>query len=204
MIGEITLHPAGAAFATVALVAVVSTIWWMLHPPKTKAEEAAEAIEEHAEELVSTTVVVMSEATSSEHMLPLAMKAAARQTASVLVVYVIEVPMQLPVSAVMEDEERRALEALAAAQVIGKRFGVEIRTETVKTRNTGQAIVSMAVQQRAHLLVLGMVRHLHFSGNPFSGLIEYVSAHAPCDVLVGVRPEGQASKMLESLREGVV
>lgn len=199
----VTIHPAGALFAAAIFSFTVTTLWWMLHPPKTRAEEAAEVIEEHAEEIVSTTMLVMSATTSSEHMIPLAIKAAARKGATVLAIYVIEVPMQLPVNAVMAEEERRALEALAAASAIAKRFGVELRTETVKTRNTGQAIVSTAVRERAHLVVLGMVRRAHFSGNPFSGLIEYVSAHAPCDVLIGVRPEGQASKMLEPLREEV-
>lgn len=203
MIVNVTIHPVGAIFAALIFVATISSLWWMLHPPKTKAEEAAEVIEERVEEIVSTTVLVMSEDTSSEHMVPLALKAAARQRASVLAVYVIEVPMQLPVNAAMGDQERRALEALAAAQVIAKKVGVELRTETVKTRNTGQAIVAIAARERAHLLVLGTVRRAHFSGNPFSGLIEYVSAHAPCDVVVGVRPEGEATKMLESLKEGL-
>ncbi|MDE2570953.1 MAG: universal stress protein [bacterium] len=197
----VAIHPVGAALAAAIFVSTVSTLWWMLHPPKTKAEEAAEVITEHVQEIVSTVVVVMSEATSSEHMLPLAMRIASKQRASVLVVYVIEVPMQLPVNAAMGDEERRALEGLAAAQAIAKKSGVDLRTETVKTRNTGQAIVSIIGRERAHLLVLGMVRRAHFSGNPFSGLIEYVSAHAPCDVMIGVRPYGQATKMLESLKE---
>ncbi|TAM56291.1 universal stress protein [bacterium] len=199
----LSIHPAGAVLAVAIFISTVTTLWWMLHPPKTKAEEAAEVIEERAEELVSTTVLVMSEDTSSEHMLPFALKAAVKQRASVLAVYVIEVPMQLPVNAAMGDQERRALEALAAAQAVAKKVGVEIRTETVKTRNTGQAIVAIARRERAHLLVLGTVRRAHFSGNPFSGLIEYVSAHAPCDVVVGVRPEGEATKMLESLKEGL-
>ena len=199
----VSIHPTGAVLAVAIFVSTVTTLWWMLHPPKTKAEEAAEVIEERVEEIVSTTMLVMSEDTSSEHMVPLALKAAARRGASVLAVYVIEVPMQLPVNAAMNEQERRALEALAAAQAIAKKVGVELRTETVKTRNTGQAIVSIAGRERAHLLVLGTVRRAHFSGNPFNGLIEYVSAHAPCDVLVGVRPEGEAIKTLESLKEGL-
>ncbi|TAM76992.1 universal stress protein [bacterium] len=198
----VSIHPTGAVLAVAIFASTVTTLWWMLHPPKSKAEEAAEAIEERIEEIVSATVLVMSEDTSSEHMVPFALKAAARQKASVLAVYVIEVPMQLPVNAAMGDQERRALEALAAAQAIAKKVGVELRTETVKTRNTGQAIVAIAGRERAHLLVLGTVRRAHFSGNPFSGLIEYVSAHAPCDVVVGVRPE-EATKTLESLKEGL-
>ncbi|HVA36832.1 MAG TPA: universal stress protein [Candidatus Dormibacteraeota bacterium] len=196
----VSVHPVGAVFATVIFVSTVTTLWWMLHPPKTKAEEAAEVITEQVEEIVSTVVVVMSAATSSAHMLPLAMRIASRQKANVLVVYVIEVPMQLPVNAAMTEEERHALESLAAAQAIAKKSGVELRTETVKTRNMGQAIVQIANVEHAHLLVLGTVRRAHFSGNPFSGLIEYVSAHAPCDVMIGVRPEGEASKMLGPLK----
>ena len=181
-----------AAFATVA--AVFATLWWMLHPPKTKAEIAAKRAETTLRERLGTVIIVFSSEIQSEHMMALAARLARGQDSELLALYVIEVPFTLPTNAVMEEEDRAGLDVLASAEAIAKRSGVELRTEIVHQRETAQAVLSIAKRERADLIVLGSYREGKYTGAPLGRDIERIAADAKCDVLIGV--EGKHGTLL--------
>jgi nucleotide-binding universal stress UspA family protein len=188
------MTPAGiaAAFATVG--AVIATLWWMLHPPKTKADIAARAAEKTLRERLGTVIVVFSSEIRSEHMMVLAAKLARGQDSEVLAIYVVEVPFTLPTNAIMEEEDREGLDILASAEAIAKRSGVEVRTEIVHQRQTAQAVLSIAKRERASLIVMGSYREGKYTGAPLGRDIEQIAADAKCDVLIGV--EGKHGTLL--------
>jgi nucleotide-binding universal stress UspA family protein len=181
-----------AALATVFSVAL--TLWWMLHPPKTKADIAARRAERTLKEQLGTVIVVFSSEIRSEHMMVLAARLAHGQNSALLAVYVIEVPFTLPTNAVMEEEDRIALDALASAEAIGKRNGVDIRTEVVHQRETAQAVLGIAKRERADLIIMGSYREGKYTGAPLGRDIERIAAEAKCDVLIGV--EGKHGTLL--------
>ena len=181
-----------AAFATLA--AVISTLWWMLHPPKTKADIAARQAERTLREQLGTVIVVFSSEIHSEHMMVLAARLARGQNSELLAIYVIEVPFTLPTNAVMEEEDRLALDALASAEAIGKRSGVDVRTEVVHHRETAQAVIDVAKRERADLIIMGSYREGKYTGAPLGRDIEQIAANAKCDVLIGV--EGKHGTLL--------
>jgi nucleotide-binding universal stress UspA family protein len=127
-------------------------------------------------------------------MMVLASKLARGQKSELLAIYVIEVPFTLPTNAVMEEEDRVALDALASAEAIAKNTGVDVRTEVVHHRQTAQAVLDVAKRERADLIVMGSYREGKYTGAPLGRDIEQIAANAKCDVLIGV--EGKHGTLL--------
>lgn len=184
----------GLIGALLTLASISATLWWMLHPPKTKADIAAKKAERALREQLRTVIVVFSSEIESEHMMVLAARLARGESSELLAIYVIEVPFSLPTNAVMEEEDRSALDTLASAEAIGKGNGVEIRTEVVHHRETAQAVLDVAKRERADLIIMGSYREGKYTGAPLGRDIERIAAEAKCDVLIGV--EGKHGTLL--------
>ncbi|HET9096063.1 MAG TPA: universal stress protein [Candidatus Baltobacteraceae bacterium] len=185
---------AGVIGALLSLASISATLWWMLHPPKTKADIAAKKAERALREQLRTVIIVFSSEIESQHMMVLAARLARRESSELLAIYVIEVPFSLPTNAVMEEEDRLALDALASAEAIGKGNGVDIRTEVVHHRETAQAVLDVAKRERADLIIMGSYREGKYTGAPLGRDIERIAAEAKCDVLIGV--EGKHGTLL--------
>ncbi|MEO6990091.1 MAG: universal stress protein, partial [Candidatus Baltobacteraceae bacterium] len=186
--------PIGLAIALIIVAAIARTLYWMLHPPVTKAESAAKRAEADLQDIIGSVVIVFSEEIHSEHMLSLAAKLARRERAKLLAAYFIEVPHTLPVNAEMEVERRDALDVLATAEAIARKNGVEIETDVIPTRSVSQGVLELARRKDAHLIVLGSYREGKYTGAPMARAIEVIAGSAHCDVLIGV--QGNLGKIL--------
>ncbi|MBC5815809.1 MAG: universal stress protein [Candidatus Eremiobacteraeota bacterium] len=193
-VADLQISYIGIAAAVVILLALFSTLWWMLHPPKTKADLAAKQAERQHKEQLGTSIVVFSSDIRSEHMMVLASRLARGQRGQLLAAYIIEVPFTLPTNAEMEEEDRAALDILAAAEVIAKNQNCEVRTEIIHHRQTGQAVLELAKREKAQLIIMGSYREGRYTGAPLSRTIESIAANAKCDVLIGV--EGKHGTLL--------
>jgi nucleotide-binding universal stress UspA family protein len=191
---SVTITPAGIGAACATLAAISATLYWMLHPPKTKADIAAKAAEKTLEERLGIVIVVFSSEIRSEHMMVLAARLASGENSELLAIYVVEVPFTLPTNAIMEEEDRQGLDILASAEAIAKNQGVDVRTEIVHHRQTAQAVLDVAKRERADLIVMGSYREGKYTGAPLGRDIEQIAANAKCDVLVGV--EGKHGTLL--------
>jgi nucleotide-binding universal stress UspA family protein len=184
----------GAVLGLFIVAAIVATLWWMLHPPASFVQKLAREAEDELERMVGSLIVVFSPEINSSHMTALAVKLARGERSSLLAIYVIEVPYTLPPDAEMEVEERAALDALGAAETLASNGDVTIRTETIKTRSTKQAVLDVAKREKANLIILGSFREGKYSGAPLGHVIEEIAAEAKCDVLIGV--EGKHGTLL--------
>jgi len=193
---------AGAVIAAFIAGMVGATLWWMLHPPSSYVQKIAARAESELERMVGSLIVVFSPEIDSAHMMALAVKLARGERSELLALYVIEVPYTLPPDAEMAIEERAALDALGAAEAIANTNNVTIRTETIKTRSTKQAVLDAAKREKANLIILGSFREGKYSGAPLGRTIEEIAADAKCDVLIGV--EGKHGTLLidESAQSG--
>ncbi|MBC5810138.1 MAG: universal stress protein [Candidatus Eremiobacteraeota bacterium] len=180
-------HLIGVVLALCVLAAITATLYWMLHPPTTKAEQAAREAQTELAEMLGSVIIIFSKEIHSEHMTALAVRIARRERAQLLAAYIIEVPLTLPLRAQMEEEERYALGVLATAEAIARQKGVEITTETIKARQVSQGALDLAKRHDAHMIVLGSYREGKYSGAPLGRAIENISAAAECDVLIGVQ-----------------
>jgi nucleotide-binding universal stress UspA family protein len=192
--GGVAITYPGAVVAIVIAGAVVSVIWWMLHPPASLLQRLAKEAETELERMVGSIVVVFSPEIASGHMMALAAKLARGEKSELLAVYVIEVPYTLPPDAEMPVEERAALDALGAAETIATGNGVTLRTEIIKARSTKQAVLDLAKREKANSIILGSFREGKYTGAPLGRTIEEIAADAKCDVLIGV--EGKHGTLL--------
>lgn len=191
---QVHVTVAGALIALIIAGAVGATLWWMLHPPESYVQRIAARAESQLEHLVGSLIVVFSPEIDSAHMMALAAKLARGERSALLALYIIEVPYTLPPDAEMPFEERTALDALGAAEAIANKSNVAIRTETIKARSTKQAVLDVAKDEKANLIILGSFREGKYSGAPLGRLIEEIAADAKCDVLIGV--EGKHGTLL--------
>jgi nucleotide-binding universal stress UspA family protein len=176
---------------------IFSTLFWMLHPPSSRTLQIAETATEQAHTIAGNVLVVFSPDISSEVLMALAARMAKGQQTQLVAVYVIEVPLTLPIDADLPQQERQALEVLTAATEIGRKMGIEIRTRTTRDRQTGPAIIEAAREENAKLIVMGTYREHRYTGAPLAKVIEYVTTHTHVDVLVGVSSATEPSSMLK-------
>jgi APA family basic amino acid/polyamine antiporter len=121
------------------------------------------------------------------------------------VVYVIEVPLSLPLDAKLPQErEVLARRALDRAREVGSEYeDVDVRTEVIRARKTGAGILEAARRGNSEAIVIGgeppsKIR----GGGAFGGIgaakpeeigaaTEYVLKKAPCRVLLTAPPEAK-------------
>jgi basic amino acid/polyamine antiporter, APA family len=119
------------------------------------------------------------------------------------VVYVIEVPLTLPLDAKLPKErEERARRALERAREVGEEYeDVEVTTEVRRARKVGAGIIEAARRSNAEAIVIGGEAPTKIRGGATIGGIgaakpaeigaatEYVLKKAPCRVLLTAPPE---------------
>ena len=79
-----------------------------------------------------------------EEMAATAVKLADEHRATVEAMFVVLVPLELPLDAPMPDAEARAAASLEEAKALGAEHGVDVQVETVRARAIGKAIVERA------------------------------------------------------------
>jgi nucleotide-binding universal stress UspA family protein len=118
-----------------------------------------------------------------------AIKLAADHRATVEAMFVVMVPLELPLDAPMPDAEARAAASLDEAKALGEENGVDVDTATVRARAIGKAIVERARVTKADLIVLGSSPRWRRQSRFFSPTVDYVLRQAPCEVLVVAFPQ---------------
>jgi APA family basic amino acid/polyamine antiporter len=121
-------------------------------------------------------------------------------------VYVIEVPLSLPLDAALPPErEAQARRALERAREVGEEYAdVEVSTEVIRARRTGAGIVEAARRANSEAIIIGGEPPTKIrGGGKFGGIgaakpaeigaaTEYVLKKAPCRVLLTAPPEPEA------------
>jgi APA family basic amino acid/polyamine antiporter len=126
--------------------------------------------------------------------------------------YVVEIPMSLPIDARVPDERLSAAKkALARAKEVGEEYeGVEVATAMVRGRTAGSVIVSEAKRRGVEAIVLAAEEPSRVRGGSLLGgrglardrvvgdATRYVMEKAPTRVILTAPPAGE-----EGTREGV-
>jgi len=126
-------------------------------------------------------------------------------------VYVIEVPLSLPLDAELPPErEAQARRALDRAREVGEEYeDVEVSTEVIRARKTGAGIVEAARRANSEAIVIGAEPPTKIrGGGRFGGIgaakpaeigaaTEYVLKKAPCRVLLTAPPEPESTAVVQ-------
>jgi APA family basic amino acid/polyamine antiporter len=127
-------------------------------------------------------------------------------------IYVLEIPMSLPIDARVPDEQiTEAKRALRRAKEVGEEYeGVEVAPATARARSLGAGIVEEARRRGVEAIVLAAEEPTRMRGGAVLGgrggprdryvgeMTRYVVEKAPCRVILTAAPAGE-----ERLREGV-
>jgi basic amino acid/polyamine antiporter, APA family len=125
--------------------------------------------------------VVRSE--ESEEALVAAARLAGERGATVAVIHVIEVPLDLPLYVELPDAEAEANDVLDNAAALVESYGVRAVARVVRARAAGPAIVEEAERRNVELIVVGAPRARR-GRRIFGGTADYVLKHAPSRVLI--------------------
>lgn len=144
-----------------------------------------------AELAYSTVVVPLDDDVESLAAVPAACKLAAEDAGSIVGVFVIEIPSELPLRAHMFDAERNAREALGRARAAAEAFGLRFSGRIVRAHGAAEAIVAEAERLRADLIVLAARREPNRRPRAplFDKTVRTVLVDAPCRVAVIALPE---------------
>ena len=88
------------------------------------------------------------------------------------------------------DVAARVDSALEEARLLGEEHGVDVRTDVVRARSIGHAIVDEARRREVDLVVVGSAARWRRQSRFFSPTVDFVLRRAPCEVLVVAFPEG--------------
>ena len=128
-------------------------------------------------------------------------------------IFVLEVPMSLPIDARVPDEQiERAKRALRRAKEVGEEYqGVEVAPATSRARSVGAGIVEEAKRRGVEAIVLAAEEPTRMRGGSLLGgrggprdryvgqMTRYVVEKAPCRVILTAPPAGEPRE-----REGVL
>jgi nucleotide-binding universal stress UspA family protein len=130
-------------------------------------------------------VVPVVRSAESEEALATAARLAAERRSRVAIVHVLEIPMELPLTARLPEAEREANSLLDDARALVESYGVRAVTRLERARAAGPAIVADVVARDAELVVIGAVRRgLGRRAPVFGPTVRYVMKHSPCRVMV--------------------
>jgi basic amino acid/polyamine antiporter, APA family len=130
-----------------------------------------------------TIVVPVVRSEESEEALVAAARVAAERRATVAVIHVIEVPLDLPLDVELPELEDEAAEVLDNSAALVENYGVRAFTRLVRARKAGPAIVEEAGRRSAELVILGAPRPRR-ARRIFGETVDYVLKHSPSRVLV--------------------
>ena len=132
-----------------------------------------------------TIIVPVLRTAESEEALVAAARLAEQRGATVTVLNVVEVPLDLPLDADLRDAEERAEQVLDDAQALLESYGVRVVTRLVRARSAGAAIAEEADRRHAELVVVGTPRRRGRTGTPIFGkTVDYVLKASPARVLI--------------------
>ena len=125
-----------------------------------------------------------------EEVLGTAIKLAEEHGSAITALHVVRVPLDKPLDAEMVDAEERAEASLAEAKLVAAELGVTVDGVLVRARAIGEAIVDVAVEHSADLIVMGSSPRWRRQSRFFSPTVDHVLRHAPCEVMVIAYPQG--------------
>jgi APA family basic amino acid/polyamine antiporter len=180
-----TTRYAGLGWLAVGFLAYFVYRRWILKIPLSETVEAPAVV--LGPSLVAeyrTIVVPILRTAESEEALIAAARLAAERRATIAIVRVIEVPLQLPLDASLPEDEDRANRELDDAQALVESYGVHAVTRLVRARSAGPAAVDEVRSRNAELVVIGASRRGRAGSSVFGPTVSYILKNSPARVLV--------------------
>jgi len=126
-----------------------------------------------------------------EEMVATAIALAKEHNAEVEAITVVRVPRRYPLEGKLPPEiAERVRASLEEARALGEEHGVDVRTDVLRARSIGHAILDEVRARDVDLVVMGSSARWRRQSRFFSPTVDFVLRRAPCEVLVVAFPEG--------------
>lgn len=179
---SLTFHPLGIFIAVIFVTSMSSILWWMLHPPPQL--EAAVAKARRSISALRRIMVTTRGMKYDDRAVELACRLGQEQKSEIVVAYIIEVPLTLPLGIKLDQEEAKAQEAMKRATDIINLHHLPTRTNVERDREAARGILRTAKEQDVDLLILSIDPH-KTALKKFTGkTTERILSEAPCEVIV--------------------
>jgi APA family basic amino acid/polyamine antiporter len=127
-------------------------------------------------------LVPITDSRLGTEMMVLACQLAREKASAVDALYVIEVPMNLPLNARLVKERQKGQAVLERAQAVADQFGVRATPILLTARQAGRAIVETAAERRSEVIIMGSQRKRRPVAR-FGRTVDYVLENATTEVL---------------------
>ena len=109
----------------------------------------------------------------------------------VYAVFVLPVPSQLSLQAGLEDEEAQGRAVLEGARIVGRRAGIKVRTQLIRTRSPGHALVEEAQRVGSDVIYWSTI-HAPAGERGIGPTASYLLSKRPCRVIIETDPTREA------------
>ncbi|MEW6685946.1 MAG: universal stress protein [Candidatus Edwardsbacteria bacterium] len=150
----VNISPWGVLFALVFAASMGGLLWWMLHPPKPVLATVAQV--RYAVKALKRILVPTIGTTYSEKGVELACRLGKEQEAELILAYVIEVPLTLPLEAPLPQAEIKAKEALTRAEAIVAQHNLSFYSHIERARQAAEGIIRVAKDNDVDLIVVSL------------------------------------------------
>jgi nucleotide-binding universal stress UspA family protein len=180
----------GAIIAVAFLCSIIGVLGWMLRMPKeTERTRTAARVVRSVNKQTHILVPLLQSSEATDRVVAIAAQMARPRDGEVELLAAIEVPFTLPLNAHVEQDERRAQEALERAEAViahcCPRNGIKVRRRILKARSAGVAIVHEAEEQATDMILIANIPvPARGSVQQIDQRVEYVMRNAPCEVMV--------------------
>jgi APA family basic amino acid/polyamine antiporter len=133
-----------------------------------------------------TILVPVLRTAESEEALVAAARLASERRATIVILHVLEVPLDQPLDADLHEQEEAGYQILDEAEALLEGYaGVRVASRLERARSAGPAIVEEAARRDAEVVILGASRARVRGGTPIFGrTVDYVLRNSPTRVLV--------------------
>lgn len=181
----VSTHPLGVFLALAFILSMGSLLWWMLHVPPAIPYEVARITAEV--QAIRRILVPVVDADYSHRAIELATRLGAEQKAEILLLYVLEVPLTLPLGAGLPEAEARAERVLQQAQEIAAFHHLPHRSRIMRARTAGSGILQAAKEEGVDMIVMG-VRPRRGEHVPLTRTPDWLLKYAPCELVIDKLP----------------
>ncbi len=176
----------GVGIAFLFLLTMLSLLWWMLHVPPIIPQVVARA---HREVEALKSILIPTQGMAySERGVEVACRLGTEQDATLIFLYVIEVPRTLPLNAEMEEEDKEAKEAISHAEELAALHKMKSVSFVVRSRSAGEEIIKVAREQNADVIIMGIRQHVGLKENILGRTSDIVLRKSPCEVIIDKLP----------------
>jgi basic amino acid/polyamine antiporter, APA family len=178
---------AGLGWLAVGFVLYVVYRRWVLHVPLTETVRAPVLLGPAIALEYRNILVPLVEGEQAREAMHIASRLAAERGATIVAMRIIVVPLDLPLSADLPEQEALADRLFDEAHDIGDLYGVRVVERLVRARGAGSAIVEEATRRNTEIIVMGAPRLPRRTRTSaiFGKTVDYVLRNAPCRVMIG-------------------